>query len=258
MQKMQHRNIALAGPIGWTYYPYRTVKLETEEATIPNRNSFVLPPAPAINKPSISKPRSKAYYAIKSNPQKDKSPSPKPLVPLLTPTVRKELWVIWKSDPRVPTIASRHAWAASRNISPFRVDQWFGARKSRAKKLGQPISNDTYELSLEPRAIPANLEVKRELLSPSPSCSEKTDINSLSDDTLFSFDAHGSDASYMSSRSSVPALSMTPERVHGNPYLLHEVQNSSPILRTLTPKTNDEQDTSYSKDYYRYALLKRV
>ncbi|KAG2034703.1 hypothetical protein BDR03DRAFT_826045, partial [Suillus americanus] len=80
---------------------------------------------------------------------KDQSPSPKAPFPCITLAARKELWVIWKSDPRVPTVASRHAWAASRNVSALRVDHWFGARKSRAKKLGQPISNDSYELSLE-------------------------------------------------------------------------------------------------------------
>ncbi|KAG2353098.1 hypothetical protein BDR07DRAFT_1256450, partial [Suillus spraguei] len=60
-----------------------------------------------------------------------------------------ELWVIWNADPRVPTVASRHAWAVSRNVSPLRVDQWFCSRRSKAKKLGQPISSDAYELSLE-------------------------------------------------------------------------------------------------------------
>ncbi|KAG2130868.1 hypothetical protein DEU56DRAFT_704087, partial [Suillus clintonianus] len=69
--------------------------------------------------------------------------------PFLTPAVRDELWAIWQSDPRIPTIASRRAWAASRNVSPMRVDHWFNARKAQAKKVGQPIANETYELSLE-------------------------------------------------------------------------------------------------------------
>ncbi|KAG2338720.1 hypothetical protein BDR05DRAFT_968867 [Suillus weaverae] len=254
-QKTQSRKFASAGPLDSTCNPksksHRTVKLETQEATIPSQNSS-LPPAPAINKP-----RSKAYYAIKSKPQEDRSPSPKATVPYITLAAREELWVIWKSDPRVPTIASRHAWAASRNVSPLRVDQWFCSRKSQAKKLGQPISNDSYELSLEPRAVPVKHEVQREPLSPSPACSDKTDINSPSDDTLVSFGAHSSDAS---PRSSVPALSMTPEPTRGNLYLLHEVQNSSPVSRTLivTPEANKEHDTGYSKDLYRYALSKRV
>ncbi|KAG2153220.1 hypothetical protein DEU56DRAFT_707269, partial [Suillus clintonianus] len=66
--------------------------------------------------------------------------------PNLTPSNLEELWEIWISDPRIPTRASRHAWAASRNISPVRVDGWFRARKARAKKVGQPISNETYQL----------------------------------------------------------------------------------------------------------------
>ncbi|KAG1727014.1 hypothetical protein EDB19DRAFT_1596807, partial [Suillus lakei] len=107
----------------------------------PSQNSSITHTAPVIDKSSISKPKSKAYYAIKSKPREDRSPSPKVPVPHITLAARQELWVIWKSDPRVPTIASRHAWAASRNVSPFRVDHWFGARKSKAKKVGQPISN---------------------------------------------------------------------------------------------------------------------
>ncbi|KAG1837332.1 hypothetical protein DFJ58DRAFT_749525 [Suillus subalutaceus] len=250
-KETQSRENFLAGPLDSTYHPkpktHRIVKLETQEATIPSLNSSVSYPAPVVNKPSISKPKSKAYYAIK--PQKDKSPSPKAPDPCITLAARRELLVIWKSDPRVPTIASRHAWAVSRNVSPLRVNQWFGARKSRAKKLGQPISNDSYELSLEPRAV----SVKRELLSPSPTCSDKTDINLRSDDTLVSSDAYGSDASYMSSRSSVAASSMTPELAQGNRYLLHEAQNSSSVSRTLTPKTNDAQDASYRKDLFSLA-----
>ncbi|KAG1723124.1 uncharacterized protein EDB91DRAFT_1040186, partial [Suillus paluster] len=66
--------------------------------------------------------------------------------PHLTPSDLEELWAIWLSDPRIPTRASRHAWAASRNISPIRIDYWFRSRKTKAKKLGQPIANETYEL----------------------------------------------------------------------------------------------------------------
>lgn len=241
-----------------------TVKLETPEVTIPShQNSSGPHTAPAIDKSSISisKPKSKAYYAIKSKPQEDRSPSPKAPIPRLTLAVREELWAIWKPDPRVPTVASRHAWAVSRNASPLRVDQWFSARKSQAKKLGRPISNDSYELSLEPRlgSVSVTLEVKRELLSPSlsPTFSDKTDVDSLFDDSLVSSGAYDSDL-YMSRRSSVSAMSMTPEPMQGNPYLLYEARSSSPVSRTLTPETDVEQDAGYSKDLYRYAILKRV
>lgn len=261
-KETQPRRIASTGPFGSTYNSqlkfHGTVKFETPEATILSHNfSVPLHPVPAINN-SIPKPKNQAYYAIKSNPQEARSPSPKASVPHMTLAAREELWAIWRSDPRVPTIASRHAWAASRNVSLIRVDQWFSSRKSKAKKSGQPVSNDSYELSLEPRAVPVDIEVKRELLSPSPSFSDNTDINPPSDDTLVSFGAHGSDASYMSSRSSVTALSMTPEPTQGNSYLLHEALNPSPVSRTLTPETHGEKDASCSKDLHRYALLKRV
>ncbi|KAG1736638.1 uncharacterized protein EDB91DRAFT_1012979, partial [Suillus paluster] len=90
-----------------------------------------------------------AYYAIKPNLQEVSAPTEKAPIPFLSPAILEELWVIWKSDPRVPTIASRRAWAASRNISPMRIDNWFSLRKAQAKKTRQPISNETYELSLE-------------------------------------------------------------------------------------------------------------
>ncbi|KAG1746390.1 hypothetical protein EDB19DRAFT_1605066, partial [Suillus lakei] len=77
-------------------------------------------------------------------------PTQKAPLPHLTPSDLEELWAIWISDPRIPTRASRHAWAASRNISPVRVDGWFWARKSKAKKVGKPLTNETYALSLVP------------------------------------------------------------------------------------------------------------
>ncbi|KAJ8593648.1 hypothetical protein M405DRAFT_714352, partial [Rhizopogon salebrosus TDB-379] len=96
-----------------------------------------------------SKPKSKAYYAIKPEHQESKSSTQKAWVPRLSPAVLQELWAIWKSDPRVPTVDSRRAWAASRNTSLTHVHHWFYIRKRKAKKAGKPISNDTYELSLE-------------------------------------------------------------------------------------------------------------
>ncbi|KAG1878808.1 hypothetical protein F4604DRAFT_1493260, partial [Suillus subluteus] len=57
---------------------------------------------------------------------------------------------IWISDSRIPMRASRYAWAASWNISPVRVDSWFWACKSKAKKVEQPLPNKTCELSLVP------------------------------------------------------------------------------------------------------------
>ncbi|KAF9237246.1 hypothetical protein BU15DRAFT_11011, partial [Melanogaster broomeanus] len=64
-------------------------------------------------------------------------------------SVLDELWSIWNADPRVPSVTSRKAWAISRNVKPTLVDSWFLRRRTRAKKVGQPIPAGTYELSLE-------------------------------------------------------------------------------------------------------------
>ncbi|KAH7888068.1 hypothetical protein F5I97DRAFT_1780970, partial [Phlebopus sp. FC_14] len=60
-----------------------------------------------------------------------------------------ELREIWKGDPRVPTVASRRAWAISRNVKPRLVDNWFLRRRACARRAGEPISEEAYELSLE-------------------------------------------------------------------------------------------------------------
>ncbi|KIM51130.1 hypothetical protein SCLCIDRAFT_83355, partial [Scleroderma citrinum Foug A] len=60
-----------------------------------------------------------------------------------------ELKAIWNEDKRVPSIASRRAWAISRNANPASVVNWF-SRKIRAAKLaGEPIPQGSYELPLE-------------------------------------------------------------------------------------------------------------
>jgi hypothetical protein len=276
-KETQHRRIPPASysPFGPTYNPqlkyHGSVRLQTPDSTILNHNfsvplhsvpgpainkpsisipqpvPAVKPSIPAINKPSIPQPKTQAYYAIKSTPQ---DPAP-PLLPL---AIREELWAIWKSDPRVPTVASRRAWAASRGVSYVRVDQWFSARKSKAKKAGEMISNDSYVLEV----VPVDIGVKRQFLSPSPSFEDYTDVDLMSDDTLVSFGDCGSDVSYTSSRSSGTALSATPEPTQGNPYLRHEATNSELVSRTRAEETNGKQDASYSKDLHRYALLKRV
>ncbi|KAG1767105.1 hypothetical protein EDD22DRAFT_876478 [Suillus occidentalis] len=240
-KETQRRIVHPANPFAPTYNPqlkYHGIDRlsQTPDSTILNHNfSVPLHPVPGINdnKPSIPHPKSQAYYAIKSTPQdpEPKSPSPKPSVPLLTPAIRQELWAIWKADPRVPTIASRHAWAASRGVSSARVDQWFSARKSKAKKSGRTISDGSYAAfrwSPELSGVPMDIQVKREHLSPSPSpsFSDYTDVNMSSDDTLVSFGDCGSDVSYTSSRSS-------PRRGHA-------------YIRCC------------GKDLYRYASLKRV
>ncbi|KAI6157361.1 hypothetical protein BKA82DRAFT_3945035, partial [Pisolithus tinctorius] len=67
----------------------------------------------------------------------------------LLPIHLLELWAIWKEDQRVPSVASRRAWAISRNANPTLVSSWFHRRKAAAKRAGEPIAPTSYELSLE-------------------------------------------------------------------------------------------------------------
>ncbi|KAI6121291.1 hypothetical protein F5141DRAFT_1089224 [Pisolithus sp. B1] len=62
-----------------------------------------------------------------------------------------ELRAIWKEDQRVPSVASRRAWAISRNANPTLVNSWFHRRRAAAKRAGEPITLESYELSLESR-----------------------------------------------------------------------------------------------------------
>ncbi|KIJ63942.1 hypothetical protein HYDPIDRAFT_68337, partial [Hydnomerulius pinastri MD-312] len=67
----------------------------------------------------------------------------------LTPAILYELWSIWKANPRVPSVASRRAWAVSRNARLKHVDSWFLRRKSCAKRMGESFIEGPYELPLE-------------------------------------------------------------------------------------------------------------
>lgn len=259
-----------------TLYPKSAVKFEHQEVTIPSQQFSVQHPISPVN---TSKPKSKAYYAIKPEIQELISPTQKVPAPYLTPAVRQELWAIWKSEPRVPTVASRYAWAVSRNADPTRVHHWFCSRRRCAKEAGQLISHETYELSLEPRAVPVTLEAKKDIISPTssssswPVCySKMTDVDLSSDDTLVSFGADCSqdkNQCYVPNRYSLsPALSVmyaptvtptptvTPEHMEGHAYMRHYAQES----RTLTPEAidSDEQKANCNKYAPRYALQDRA
>jgi len=82
----------------------------------------------------------------------------------LSPVHLLELKAIWKEDKRVPSIASRRAWAVSRNSNLTSVVNWF-SRKIRAAKLaGEPIPQGSYELPLESYIVHLSpLPVIREL-----------------------------------------------------------------------------------------------
>jgi hypothetical protein len=66
----------------------------------------------------------------------------------LSPVHLQELWDEWKSENRVPTVASRRAWAAARKVSPHHVHSWFSRRKTQANKAGRTLAEGTYVLSV--------------------------------------------------------------------------------------------------------------
>lgn len=76
----------------------------------------------------------------------------------LSPSILEELWSIWRADPRVPSVKSRRSWAISRDVNSRLVDGWFLRRRTYAKKAGQPLSDDSYDLPLEPSLVPKQEE----------------------------------------------------------------------------------------------------
>lgn len=241
---------------------HSTMKAEPQEVTIPIQKSSVLHPTPPVNNLPILKTKNKAYYTIKPELIEDsKPPTQKDPVPRLTPAVSQELLAIWKSDPRVPTVASRRAWAASRGADPKRVHQWF-YRRARAKKAKASVSGETYELSLEPCAIP---DAKMELVSPSRSpslpyfYSDMTDDLPSSDDTLVAF-GYGADSSPLedvfvppkyATRSPfvMPAPYITPGLAGGHACMRHCAEESS-ASRSSIP----EEIQVHEANARRYAL----
>ena len=75
-------------------------------------------------------------------------PSPKPKFRALTGVYSDELNAIWASDPRIPTHASRKAWATARGLNPTSVHNWWYRRRPRAKKLRIKIPNETYDMEV--------------------------------------------------------------------------------------------------------------
>jgi hypothetical protein len=117
------------------------------------------------------------YRFAQSKPKQTYKSTPVPALPL---HVISELWSLWNADPRVPTASSRRKWSALRQVDSSKVSTWFWRRKALAKKAGNPISQDTYELSLDrpaPSPPPVTMPVpnhiklagKKELFAGSPS-----------------------------------------------------------------------------------------
>lgn len=49
----------------------------------------------------------------------------------------------------VPTLTSRREWSKIRGVQASRISAWFVQRKFNDKKAGKPVSDETYDLSLD-------------------------------------------------------------------------------------------------------------
>lgn len=135
-------------------------------------------------------------------------PKPKTHLPA---HVLAELSQIWSRNPRLPSVASRKAWAGLRGVDCNRINAWFLRKKSTAKKRRTLIAGE-YDLCLDPPPPPptrvsvtpipqmkietkkkrkrnTNTAAKNELLSPSPSPSKRPRIkleqSDSDDDTIW-------------------------------------------------------------------------
>ncbi|KAF6745831.1 hypothetical protein DFP72DRAFT_1153217 [Ephemerocybe angulata] len=73
---------------------------------------------------------------------------PKPPTTTLTPAHFARLSAIWALDRRIPTPASRAAWAAARSLYPEKVHKWWYRCRARAKKMEIEIPEGSYEMEV--------------------------------------------------------------------------------------------------------------
>lgn len=82
-------------------------------------------------------------------------PAPRKAYRPIHPLHSAELSALWPADPRIPTPASRTAWALARDLNPINVNAWWYRRRKVAKKLRVKIPRDEYVLDIgTPPVIP--------------------------------------------------------------------------------------------------------
>ncbi|RDB31072.1 hypothetical protein Hypma_000031 [Hypsizygus marmoreus] len=59
-----------------------------------------------------------------------------------------ELTQIWNADKRTPSVLSRRAWALARNLRVEAVHRWWHRRRQVAKRVGETLLEETYELDV--------------------------------------------------------------------------------------------------------------
>ncbi|RDB29968.1 hypothetical protein Hypma_013751 [Hypsizygus marmoreus] len=101
--------------------------------------------------------------SVKTRPRKKRIldiPPPQPALPLLSHTSTQphsqppapehllELTAIWDADQRTPSVLSRRAWALARNLRVDAVQRWWHRRRQTAKRAGETLLEETYELDV--------------------------------------------------------------------------------------------------------------
>ncbi|KAG6842375.1 hypothetical protein C0991_007505 [Blastosporella zonata] len=74
-----------------------------------------------------------------------------------------ELYKIWDADKRIPTVESRRAWAAARNLASQDVHRFFSRHKALLKKARQILPTGTYIL---PVGTPPVIKQEEEIPPP--------------------------------------------------------------------------------------------
>ncbi|CAL1702957.1 unnamed protein product [Somion occarium] len=87
-------------------------------------------------------------YSLRGGAAVSQSTStPHTLSDKLSSTHREELEIIWNSDKRTPSLASRKAWSVARGIDHKVVNGWFSHKRHHAvHRYGQSVPKGTYEL----------------------------------------------------------------------------------------------------------------
>ncbi|KAF9043354.1 hypothetical protein BJ165DRAFT_1529400 [Panaeolus papilionaceus] len=99
-----------------------------------------------------------------------------------------ELNLIWPANPRIPTIASRRAWCAARNLDPRQVNRWWWKCKQTARTRRIFVPDENYELDVGiPPEIPLEVDVKLEAEDIVDTSHPPSDATLTSDDSTMSF-----------------------------------------------------------------------
>lgn len=107
----------------------------SSSATIQTRQALRAPPE---QRPSCDNKRSTEYIRA-SNADSSH----------LSNVHLNELNAIWASNPEVPSVVSRRAWAEARNIDPAKVHTWFSRRKCNTLAKGGQVFEGSYELPVD-------------------------------------------------------------------------------------------------------------